>query len=323
MRRIVLAAAVLALAGALVASVGAGTQAAAKSSTGPAAACKQGSVSAVISGKQVCLKAGQKCKARYEAIYKRKGFHCAAGHLRKLAGKPAPKPTISIADASGNEGNSGTTSLSFAVTLSAASTQPVSVSYATADGSAAAPGDYASASGKLVFSPGQTSKTVNVAVVGDTVVEQDETFTVTLSNPVNATIADGSASGTIKNDDVAKAKPGHFHGPITSGGVVDFDVSPDGATVSNLVILPFMTCNPSSGTGVYQFSFGDTAPIQPDLSFSASGSGSGVTVSFEGKFTGDGSLASGTLQIHLSYDDSGTHYECDTGSSRWAAIWRG
>ena len=91
MRRIALAAAVLALAGALVASVGAGTQQGANTDLGTAkasgasgsAACKGGSVSALVAGKKVCLKAGLKCKTRYEAIYKRKGFHCANRRLQK------------------------------------------------------------------------------------------------------------------------------------------------------------------------------------------------------------------------------------------------
>ena len=65
----------------------------------------------------------------------------------------------------------------------------MTVDYATADGSAVAPGDYAAASGTLTFSAGQTAKQIVVAVNGDTTVETTETFTVNLSNPTNATIA--------------------------------------------------------------------------------------------------------------------------------------
>jgi hypothetical protein len=61
--------------------------------------------------------------------------------------------------------------------------------------------DYVGASGTLTFAPGVTSQTVNVAVVGDTVAEPDETFFVNLSSPTNATIADGQAVGTILNND--------------------------------------------------------------------------------------------------------------------------
>ena len=84
-----------------------------------------------------------------------------------------PKPSLSIGDASAPEGNAGTTTPSFPVTLSAPSTQTVSVSYGTADGTATAGGDYTTASGTLTFSPGETAKTIIVAVVGDTAVEQD------------------------------------------------------------------------------------------------------------------------------------------------------
>ena len=88
------------------------------------------------------------------------------------------------------------------MTLSAVSASTVTVDYSTADGSAAAPGDYAAASGTLTFSPGQTAKQIIVAVNGDTTVETSETFTVNLSNPTNATIVGtGVATGTITNDD--------------------------------------------------------------------------------------------------------------------------
>src|SRR6185295_6298367 len=76
----------------------------------------------------------------------------------------------------------------FTVTLSAASGKTVSVSYATADGTAIAGTDYNAASGVLTFNPGQTTQTINVQAKGDTLDELDETFTLTLSNPINATI---------------------------------------------------------------------------------------------------------------------------------------
>ena len=114
-----------------------------------------------------------------------------------------PLPTLSIADVAQNEGNSGTTPFVFTVTLSAASASTVTVNYATADGTASAPSDYAAAAGTLTFNPGVTTQTITVNVVGDTAVEANETFTVTLSAPSNATIATGTATGTIQNDDAA------------------------------------------------------------------------------------------------------------------------
>ena len=88
----------------------------------------------------------------------------------------APLPTLSINDASVNEGNAGTTTATFTVTLSAAATSAVTVSYATADGTATAGSDYAATSGALTFAVGETTKTVSVTINGDTTVEPNETF---------------------------------------------------------------------------------------------------------------------------------------------------
>ena len=112
-------------------------------------------------------------------------------------------PTLSISDAAVVEGDGGQTHVMFTVTLSAASDEAVSVGYVTSNGTATAGVDYTAASGVVTFAPGVTSQMVHVMVAGDAVVEGDETFTVSLSNPSGATIADGSAVGTITNDDVA------------------------------------------------------------------------------------------------------------------------
>ncbi|HYT30935.1 MAG TPA: Calx-beta domain-containing protein, partial [Actinomycetota bacterium] len=114
-----------------------------------------------------------------------------------------PQPSMAIGDASVVEGNSGLTTMAFTVTMSNASSTIVAVDYATADGTAVAPGDYGATSGTLTFTPGLLSRTIAVSVVGDTIQEGDETFSVLLSNPVGGTIADGTAAGTITDDDGA------------------------------------------------------------------------------------------------------------------------
>lgn len=114
-------------------------------------------------------------------------------------------PSLSINDVSVTEGNAGTTNAVFTVSLSAPSTQTIAVDFATADGTAIAGSDYASTSGTLTFNPGETSKTVTVAVTGNTLFEPNKTFFVNLSNPTNAIIADGQGVGTIINDDLAPA----------------------------------------------------------------------------------------------------------------------
>ncbi|HEY9669181.1 MAG TPA: glycoside hydrolase family 9 protein [Coleofasciculaceae cyanobacterium] len=116
-------------------------------------------------------------------------------------------PTLSISDVTVTEGNSSTTNALFAVNLSAASTQTVSVNYATANGSATASSDYTATTNTLTFAPGETSKTISVPIIGNTVAESSETFTVNLSNPSNAAIADGQGVGTIIDNDSAPTLP--------------------------------------------------------------------------------------------------------------------
>ncbi len=108
-----------------------------------------------------------------------------------------PPPTLSVNSVQQVEGD-GTTTLTFTVTLSAPSAFPVTVNYATQDGSATAGEDYAAALGTLTFAPGETSKTVTVTILGDTTVEADETFTLALSG-ADAGAATGTA--TLLNDD--------------------------------------------------------------------------------------------------------------------------
>jgi hypothetical protein len=130
----------------------------------------------------------------------------------------ADGPTISITDASAFEGNSGhpgacetppplpptpTACVFFTVSLSAPSSLPVSVQYATEDGTATAPADYdAVAVTTLTFEPGgPTSHTVGVRIAGDPADESNENFNVILANETNATLADGIGVGTILDDD--------------------------------------------------------------------------------------------------------------------------
>jgi hypothetical protein len=112
-----------------------------------------------------------------------------------------PPPALRISDRTVIEGNTGTASGTFTVTLSAPSTQPVTVAYITGNGSASAGSDYLAVSGTLTFAPGQTTKTITVPVIGDRLVEPNETFVVNLSSPTNANIADGQAVGTITDDE--------------------------------------------------------------------------------------------------------------------------
>ena len=112
--------------------------------------------------------------------------------------------SLSIADVSLAEGNSGTTPATFTVTLSSASASAVTFNIATADGSAVAGSDYiANSATGLSIAAGTTTQTFAVSVLGDTITEPNETFFVNLSNAVGASIADGTAAGNINNDDSA------------------------------------------------------------------------------------------------------------------------
>jgi hypothetical protein len=119
---------------------------------------------------------------------------------------------VRAANAQGLEGNSGTTVLTFPVTLDGPADDTVTVDYSTADGTGSAAAttadnDYQAKSGTITFNPGETSKTITILVNGDNKYEQNETFFVNLSNPTNAEIADDQGVGTIVNDDPVNHTP--------------------------------------------------------------------------------------------------------------------
>ena len=108
-------------------------------------------------------------------------------------------PALSVADALAEEGVEAT--LEFVVTLSRVAAGPVTVAYATTDGTAQAGQDYTATSGTLTFAPGVTTHTIAVPVLDDAHDDTEETFTLTLATPSGAWIEDGEATGTIRNSD--------------------------------------------------------------------------------------------------------------------------
>lgn len=117
-----------------------------------------------------------------------------------------PLPGISVANYSIKEGNDGLKIISLNLTLLAASGRSVSVNYATQNGSATAPDDYLPTTGTVIFAPGEVTKTIMVNIVGDTVVEPEENFSLVLSNPINGTIVNGNGVVTILNDDKSRKR---------------------------------------------------------------------------------------------------------------------
>ena len=104
-------------------------------------------------------------------------------------------PTILIADAEGFE--RAEANVDFTVTLDRASADTVTVDYRTSPGTATEGADYTATSGTVTFAPGDTAKTISVPIVDDDVEDSGETFSVTLSNPTNATLGNHTATGTI------------------------------------------------------------------------------------------------------------------------------
>ncbi len=118
------------------------------------------------------------------------GGTTAAGLSLNGGGTAPVLPTLSVSDATVIEGQAGTAQLSFTVSLSQATTGPVTVDYATANGTATAGQDYTAKAGMITFAAGETTKTIQIAVNGDSAVEANEAFTLALSSAAGATIAE-------------------------------------------------------------------------------------------------------------------------------------
>lgn len=187
-------------------------------------------------------------------------------------------PLASIGDVTVTEGNTGTRAAAFNVTLSAAYAQPVTVAYATADGTAEAGGDYQAASGALTFAPGVTSKTITVPVNGDRLGEANETFVINLSSPTNATIADGQAVGTIVDDEprISISDVTQYEG--RKGKTTRFTLTVTlSAAYDQAVTTSFRTANGTSTTGD-----NDYVARNGTLTFNPGGTTKTITIDVKG-----------------------------------------
>lgn len=128
-----------------------------------------------------------------------------AGSVTTTITDDDPAPALAISDVTVTEPDgTATKPARVTFTLDKASERTATVKWFTANASATAPSDYVAASGTLTFAPGQTSKTIAIAVRPDTVVERDENFRVGVTAPVNLRAVDGFGLVTIKNDDTAR-----------------------------------------------------------------------------------------------------------------------
>jgi hypothetical protein len=245
------------------------------------------------------------------------------------------RPDITINDVTVTEGDTGTKTVDFTVTLSAANaTQTVTVDYATADGTAAAASDYQTSNGTVTFTAGQTSRPVTITIIGDTTDEPNENFFVNLSNATNAAILDSQGQGTITDDDVPptltindvsqnETDSGttiftftvHLSAPALTGGVT-FDIATqDGtATVADNDYVARSLTGQTIAAGQQDFTFDVTVKgdlnIEPNETFAVNVTN--ITGAVVGDATGQGTIQnddSPVLNINdvlISEGNSGT-----------------
>jgi hypothetical protein len=104
-------------------------------------------------------------------------------------------PNVIVSSTSTNEGSD----LEFEITMDTISVGPVEVDYETQDGSATSGEDYTSATGTVIFAPGERSKTVSITTISDSENENDETISLVLTSAINAKLKSSMAIGTINN----------------------------------------------------------------------------------------------------------------------------
>ncbi len=187
-----------------------------------------------------------------------------------VPGPAATPPTVSVTDASATEG----AAVAFAVSLSEATSQQVTVQYATSGGTATSGTDFTAASSTLTFAANETAKTVSVATADDSDEEDDETFTLTLSSPTNATLGDATATGTINdNDDEEDVTPtiSVTDASATEGAAVAFAVSLSEAT-SQQVTVQYATSGGTATSGT------DFTAASSTLTFAANETAKTVSV---------------------------------------------
>ena len=225
----------------------------------------------------------------------------------------AASPDLSINDASLFEGNAGTTIARFTVSLATpAPAGGVRFDIATADGTATAGSDYVARNlAAETIAAGASSLDFDVTINGDSTLEADETFTVTIANVSGATVVDGSATGTIRNDDVALTAIHAIQGNGAQSPLVGTDVTVEGIVTARKSNNGFFLqtaegeadADPTTSQGIFvftssappaaaavgnrvrvfgrvtEFAFSDTVSRSLPITQLASNAGAGVTLS--------------------------------------------
>ena len=203
-------------------------------------------------------------------------------------------PKLSVADETADETadtvDQTDATLDFVVSLSASASGEVTVDYATSDGTAVAVDDYEAASGTLTFAAGTVEQTISVSLVDDSLDELQETLDLTLSDPVGATIDDGVATGTIKDDDPEPE--------LTARGVAAFSEDALWVFEGSGVTVPVWLSDPSGRTITVDYA------TMPETSWgtNAAEAGSDYTHAAE-TLTFDPGERSQTIAVKTSDDD--------------------
>jgi hypothetical protein len=204
----------------------------------------------------------------------------------------AQQPSVSVREVVVVEGNSGTTQATFVVALSGPSSQTVSFSFATANGTATAGSDYIATSGNASFAPGEVEKPVVVLVNGDTVDETQETFFLDISNVQNATVSSNRGNGFIIDDDGPTISINDVS--VTEGNsgtkAATFTLTLSGPSVEAIAVRAISTPGTATASSDYN-SINLVVTFQPGV----------VTRTFDVQIVGDTNLETNeTFTVNLS-----------------------
>lgn len=231
-----------------------------------------------------------------------------------------PQSALSIDDVAIDEGDAGTSSLAFTITLAPASGREVRVAHATSNGTASAGSDYVAASGTRTFAAGQTSQSVVVTINGDGVVENDESFSMVLSAPVGATLADATGIGLIRNDDAPSgdlgldARPANptCVAPARPTSASDVDIEEAFPTAPNFSSMTKILQAPGDGTRWFVLEKSGRIKVLPIANPAAAATW--IDLSDRVEDPGEGGLLGmafhpswpGTRQVFVSYTAAGS-----------------
>jgi hypothetical protein len=219
---------------------------------------------------------------------------------------------LATGDCAAPEGDATGGTCTMPVSLSPVSGHTVTVAYTTADGTATAGTDYVAASGTVTFAPGETQKTVSVAVIGDTTVEPDETFRVLMATPANAVLFNATGQGAIVDDDFTSLSTLEVtHGTrlvadLSGAAGVDLYRLAQPALTSWEVVLDAASGDAVPGLTLERLAADGSTVLQTG---GAVGTGAAVALRFANRFTAP------VVSQHLRVRSTACGTACDAGDT--------